>query len=58
MPRRSRVELELGPGASATEHLAVHDLGDEAVTFAITASDGYLTSARRTSAPCEGSSIQ
>ncbi|MET4158322.1 DUF916 domain-containing protein [Agromyces sp. PvR057] len=44
---RSRVELELDPGASATEHLAVHNLGDEEVTFAITAADGYLTSTGR-----------
>ncbi|MGI9822316.1 WxL protein peptidoglycan domain-containing protein [Agromyces sp. Marseille-Q5079] len=44
---RSRVELDLDPGASATEHLAVHNLGDEAVTFAITAADGYLTSTGR-----------
>lgn len=44
---RSRVELELDPGASVTEHLAVHNLGEEQVTFAITAADGYLTSTGR-----------
>ncbi|GAA1829560.1 WxL protein peptidoglycan domain-containing protein [Agromyces salentinus] len=44
---RSRVELELDPGASAADHLAVHNLGDEEVTFAITAADGYLTSTGR-----------
>ncbi|ANJ28194.1 WxL protein peptidoglycan domain-containing protein [Agromyces aureus] len=44
---RSRVDLELDPGASATEHLAVRNLGDEQVTFAITAADGYLTSTGR-----------
>lgn len=40
---RSWVELELDPGASATEHLAVRNFGDREVTFAITAADGYFT---------------
>ncbi|MEF3402480.1 WxL protein peptidoglycan domain-containing protein [Agromyces sp. CCNWLW203] len=40
---RSWVELELDPGATATEHLAVRNFGDRDVTFAITAADGYFT---------------
>lgn len=40
---RSWVELELDPGATATEHLAVRNFSDVEVTFAITAADGYFT---------------
>lgn len=40
---RSWVELELDPGQSATEHLAVRNLGEREVTFSVTAADGYLT---------------
>lgn len=40
---RSWVELELDPGESATEHLVVRNFGDETVTFAVDAADGYLT---------------
>lgn len=40
---RSWVELELDPGATATEHLAVRNFGDREVTFSITAADGYFT---------------
>ncbi|MFF2371495.1 hypothetical protein [Agromyces sp. NPDC058110] len=44
---RSRVELELDPGRSVTEHLAVRNLGTETVTFALTAADGYFTASGR-----------
>ncbi|NQX13781.1 DUF916 domain-containing protein [Microbacteriaceae bacterium VKM Ac-2855] len=40
---RSWVELELDPGASAVDHLAVRNLSAEAVTFTLTAADGYFT---------------
>lgn len=40
---RSWVELELDPGATATEHLAVRNFSDREVTFSITAADGYFT---------------
>ena len=40
---RSWVELELEPGQSATEHLAVRNLGDREVTFAVKGADGYFT---------------
>ncbi|MCP1412780.1 WxL protein peptidoglycan domain-containing protein [Paenarthrobacter sp. A20] len=40
---RSWVELELDPGASVDEHLAVRNLSDRDVTFALTAADGYFT---------------
>ncbi|WP_159703293.1 DUF916 domain-containing protein [Arthrobacter sp. 18067] len=40
---RSWVELELDPGASIDEHLAVRNLSDRDVTFALTAADGYFT---------------
>lgn len=41
--RRSWVELELDPGASAEDHLAVRNLSAEPVTFTLTAADGYFT---------------
>ncbi len=37
------MELELDPGASVDEHLAVRNLSDRDVTFALTAADGYFT---------------
>ncbi|MFJ6537995.1 WxL protein peptidoglycan domain-containing protein [Paenarthrobacter sp. NPDC091711] len=40
---RSWLELELDSGASANEHLAVRNLSDRDVTFALTAADGYFT---------------
>ncbi|MCT9868595.1 COG1470 family protein [Paenarthrobacter aurescens] len=40
---RSWVELELDPGASVDGHLAVRNLSDRDVTFALTAADGYFT---------------
>jgi hypothetical protein len=39
---RSWVEQELDPGAIATEHLAVHNLSDQDVTFRLSAADGYF----------------
>ena len=44
---RPWVELALDPGAKASDHLALRNLGDRAVTFSITAADGYFTSAGR-----------
>lgn len=44
---KSWVELELDPGATAEIHLAVKNLGDREVTFAITAADGYFTDTGR-----------
>ena len=44
---RAWVELELDPGESATEHLAVRNLGVEEITFTLAAADGYLTSTGR-----------
>lgn len=44
---RSWVELELDPGESVTEHLAVRNLGEAATTFALTAADGYFTATGR-----------
>lgn len=44
---RSWVELELDPGQSATEHLAVRNLGESAATFALSAADGYFTATGR-----------
>ncbi|QEO14205.1 DUF916 domain-containing protein [Agromyces intestinalis] len=41
---RRVVDLELAPGESATEHIAVTNLSDEAVEFALSANDGFLTS--------------
>ncbi len=40
---RAWVELALDPGQTITEHLAVRNLGDAPVTFALTAADGYFT---------------
>lgn len=40
---RSWAELELEPGESANEYLAVRNLSDQSVTFSLTAADGYLT---------------
>lgn len=39
---RTRVELVLDPGASASENLAVSNFSDVAVTFSIQAADGYI----------------
>ncbi len=39
---RSRVELVLDPGESVSEHLAVSNFSDVAVTFSIQAADGYI----------------
>ncbi len=44
---RRWVELELDPGVSVTEHLAVRNLGREEVTFTLSAADGYLTDTGR-----------
>lgn len=41
--KQSWIELELDPGSTAERHLAVRNLGDRDVTFAITAADGYFT---------------
>ncbi|WP_285104877.1 DUF916 domain-containing protein [Promicromonospora sp. MEB111] len=40
---RRVVDLELAPGARATEHVAVSNHSAEEVTFALSANDGYLT---------------
>lgn len=40
---RRFMELELDPGAVVTEHLAVRNFGEDPVTFALSAADGYLT---------------
>ena len=39
---RAWVEQELDPGETATEHLAVHNLSDQEVTFRISAADAYF----------------
>ena len=44
---RAWVELELDPGETATEHLAVRNLSAEEITFGLTAADGYFTDAGR-----------
>ncbi|KQM82425.1 WxL protein peptidoglycan domain-containing protein [Agromyces sp. Leaf222] len=44
---RTWVELELDPGESTIDHLAVRNLGAEEITFTLTAADGYLTSTGR-----------
>ena len=41
--KRSWVELELDPGASADEQAAVRNLSDQTVTFRIDTADGYFT---------------
>lgn len=40
---RSWIEQTLDPGEEVVEHLALNNLSDSAVTFAIKAADGYLT---------------
>lgn len=44
---RAWVELELDPGQSVTDHLAVRNLGTADATFEIAAEDGYLTETGR-----------
>ncbi|MCK9902985.1 hypothetical protein CC117_29215 [Parafrankia colletiae] len=44
---RSWVELTLDPGESATEHVAVRNLGRTPATFSITTADGYFTDTGR-----------
>jgi hypothetical protein len=44
---RSWVEQELDPGESIEDHLAVRNLGSEAVTFRLSAADGYFTAGGR-----------
>ncbi|GAA4192660.1 DUF916 domain-containing protein [Microbacterium oryzae] len=39
---RAWVEQELDPGESATEHLAVHNLSEQDVTFRLSTADGYF----------------
>ncbi|QHF23033.1 DUF916 domain-containing protein [Rathayibacter sp. VKM Ac-2804] len=41
--KRSWVELDLDPGATAEEQAAVRNLSDQTVTFRIDAADGYFT---------------
>lgn len=40
---RNKIELELEPGQTATDYLAVRNLSSVDVEFALTAADGYLT---------------
>ncbi|WP_345800337.1 DUF916 domain-containing protein [Microbacterium sp. AZCO] len=40
---RRAVELELDPGASADDRFAVRNVGENEVTFQLTAADGYYT---------------
>jgi hypothetical protein len=40
---RRWVDLELDPGASVDDHLAVTNFGDVPATFSLSAADGYLT---------------
>jgi hypothetical protein len=44
---RSWVELTLDPGETATERLAISNLGEVPATFRISAADGYLTDTGR-----------
>ncbi len=44
---RAWVELELDPGETATEHLAVRNLSAEEITFGLAAADGYFTDTGR-----------
>jgi hypothetical protein len=44
---RRWVELALRPGDSAQEHLAVTNLSEQPVTFALSAADGYFTPSGR-----------
>lgn len=45
--KRSWVELDLDPGATADEQAAVRNLSDQTVTFRIDAADGYFTDTGR-----------
>ena len=40
---RAWVELDLDPGSTVTEHLAVRNLSRQEVTFGLSAADGYFT---------------
>ncbi|MFD4422472.1 hypothetical protein ACFWN7_13365 [Agromyces sp. NPDC058484] len=44
---RAWMELELDPGATASEHLAVRNLSDVAAVFDLIAADGYFTKTGR-----------
>lgn len=44
---RAWVELELEPGETTTERMAVVNLGESAVTFSLASADGYLTDSGR-----------
>jgi hypothetical protein len=44
---RAWAEHELAPGQTVEDHLAVSNLGSEAVTFRLASADGYLTSGGR-----------
>lgn len=44
---RSWIERDVDPGEAVTEHLAVTNFSDSAVTFALTAADGYFTETGR-----------
>lgn len=44
---RAWVELDLDPGETAREHLLVRNLSTSAVTFRLTAADGYFTETGR-----------
>lgn len=55
---RSWAELELDPGESIVEHVAVRNLSAEAVTFGLAAADGYFTDRGRfTMLPSDTDSI-
>ncbi|PPF27930.1 MULTISPECIES: WxL protein peptidoglycan domain-containing protein [unclassified Rathayibacter] len=45
--KRAWVELELAPGASASDEAVVRNLSDQPVTFSITSADGYFTDTGR-----------
>lgn len=44
---RSWMELQLAPGTTADEHLAIHNLSGSDVTFRVDAQDGYFTDGGR-----------
>jgi len=44
---RRTIDVALPPGGSVQEHVLVRNLGDHAVTFDLTANDGYLTASGR-----------
>ncbi|MFF2387190.1 WxL protein peptidoglycan domain-containing protein [Agromyces sp. NPDC058104] len=44
---RAWVELQIDPGATATDRLVVHNLGDQDVVFRLSAADGYFTATGR-----------